>query len=67
VTATEDYRRAIQTLPKYSGSCRGGNRIRQAFIPEEGWAIVSADYSQIELRILAILQDETLINVLPTG
>lgn len=40
-----------------------GRKIRKAFIPEKGKVFVSADYSQFELRLAAILADDTeLIN-----
>ncbi|GFE91202.1 DNA polymerase I [Steroidobacter agaridevorans] len=39
-----------------------GRRIRQAFVAPKGWCIVAADYSQIELRIMAHLSgDEGLL------
>lgn len=35
-----------------------GRRIRSAFVAEPGWRIVSADYSQIELRVMAHVSDD---------
>jgi DNA polymerase-1 len=45
-----------------------GQRIRRAFIAEDGWLLVALDYSQIELRVLAHLSgDENLIKVFQEG
>ena len=45
-----------------------GRRIRQACVPEPGWTLLAADYSQIELRIMAHLsQDEGLRKAFASG
>lgn len=55
----------LQNIPVRSEE---GRRIRQAFIARDGFKIMAADYSQIELRIMAHLsKDENLINAFKTG
>jgi DNA polymerase-1 len=55
----------LQNIPVQSAE---GQRIRSAFIPEQGSFFVAADYSQIELRLLAHLSgDENLIRAFSEG
>lgn len=55
----------LQNIPIRSPE---GRRIRQAFIAPEGHVILAADYSQIELRIMAHLSgDEGLLNAFSAG
>lgn len=45
-----------------------GREIRKMFVARDGYALVDADYSQIELRVLAhIANDETMINAFKNG
>lgn len=48
----------LQNIPIRTAFSR---QIRKAFIPETGWLMVAADYSQIELRILAHLCQEPVL------
>jgi len=55
----------VQNIPIRSES---GVRIREAFVPAEGNRLLSADYSQVELRILAHFSgDESLLEAFRTG
>ena len=45
-----------------------GREIRAAFVPREGWSLIVADYSQIELRLLAHMsEDPVLVDAFRNG
>ncbi len=55
----------LQNIPIRSDE---GRRIRRAFVPEPGYRMLAADYSQIELRIMAHLSgDERLLAAFSAG
>lgn len=48
----------LQNIPIRTAFSR---QIRKAFVPEPGWLLITADYSQVELRILAHLSQEPVL------
>jgi DNA polymerase I len=55
----------LQNIPNKTAL---GRAIRKAFVPEKGYKLLSLDYSQIELRLAAILsEDKKLIEIFKNG
>lgn len=68
VTATGRLSSADPNLQNIPIRTERGRELRRVFIPREGYSFTDADYSQIELRILAALSgDEKLIEAFKAG
>lgn len=68
VAATGRLSSANPNLQNIPVRTRAGQKIRKTFIPREGWLFLKADYSQIELRVLAHMSgDPHLIEAFRRG
>jgi DNA polymerase-1 len=61
VTATGRLSSSDPNLQNIPVKTDEGKEIRSAFIPQKGWSLLSADYSQIELRLLAHCSDDEIL------
>jgi len=61
VTATGRLSSSDPNLQNIPVRTEEGREIRSAFVPQTGWHLVSADYSQIELRILAHYSEDKIL------
>ncbi len=68
ITATGRISSADPNLQNIPTRTEQGSLLRRIFVPKEGFSFVDADYSQIELRILAhMAKDPVLIEAFRTG
>ncbi len=61
ITATGRLSSSDPNLQNIPVRTEEGREIRKAFIPRDGWHMLSADYSQIELRVLAHYSNDSIL------